>query len=398
MSPDKLFVFAFSRPAFYTLEQSATDFFMQFKQIIGQSSIRQSLTETARAERIPHAQLFLGPCGSGNLALALAYAQYILCPEKSDTDACGSCSSCKKSQKLIHPDIHFSYPCVGSKVVSTQFLEQWRTAISENPYLEVNQWLQAIGAENKQGNINKDECLDIIRKLSLKSFEGAHKILILWLPEYLAKEGNRLLKLIEEPPEDTVFLLVAENQEKILPTILSRCQLVKIPRLTDAEVTEGLRSKGLTEEEQLRKIVYLADGDFNQAIQLIDQQQNDNATILLDWLRKCYGGKGVEMHRWVEEIAKIGRESQKHFLQYGLHFMREFLLLKMTGQSVVRLQPRELETAQKMRRVMDFEQVEKITRIMDHCYFAVERNAHPKILFMDASIKINQILKSKITA
>jgi len=249
-------------------------------------------------------------------------------------------------------------------------LEQWRTAISENPYLEVNQWLQSIGAENKQGNINKDECLEIIRKLSLKAFEGSHKILLLWLPEYLAKEGNRLLKLIEEPPENTVFLLVAENQEKILQTILSRCQLVKIPRLTDTEIEEGLKSKGFTEEKKLQEIVYLADGDFNQALQLIDQQQNDNATILLDWLRKCYGGKGVEMYRWVEGIAKIGRESQKHFLQYGLHFMREFLVLKMTGQPVARLQKSELETAQKMQRVMDFEQVEKITKIMDHCYFA----------------------------
>jgi len=371
---------------------------MQFEQIIGQDSIRQSLTETARAERIPHAQLFLGPVGSGNLSLALAYAQYILCTDKGETDACGVCSNCKKSQKFIHPDIHFSYPCVGSKALSTHFLEEWRTAISENPYLEVNQWLQSIGAENKQGNINKNECLDIIRKLSLKAFEGSHKILILWLPEYLAKEGNRLLKLIEEPPENTVFLLVAENQEKILPTILSRCQLVKIPRLSDEEIAQGLSNKGLTEEKQLQEIVYLANGDFNQALQLLDQQKNDNATILLDWLRKCYGGKGIELHNWVEGIAKIGRESQKHFLQYGLHFMREFLVLKMTGQPVVRLQSGELETAKRMLQVMDFNHVEKITKIMDQCYFAVERNAHPKILFLDASIKINQILKSKITA
>jgi len=167
--------------------------------------------------------------------------------------------------------------------------------------------------------------------------------------------------------------------------------------LSDEEVAEGLRNKGFTEEKQLQETVYLADGDFNQALKLMDQQKNDNATILLDWLRKCYGGKGIELNSWVEGIAKIGRESQKHFLQYGLHFMREFLVLKMTGQSVVRLQTGELETAQRMLKVMNFEQVEKITKIMDHCYFAVERNAHPKILFLDASIKINQILKSKIT-
>lgn len=368
-------------------------FNMQFAQVIGQHALKESLTSTARAGRIPHAQLLLGPSGSGNLATALAYAQYILCKDKGPEDSCGQCSSCKKSQKFIHPDLHFSYPCVGSKVTSIHFLEQWRSAITDNPYLEINQWLQSIGAENKQGNINKDECLEITKKLSLKIFEGSHKILLLWLPEYLAKEGNRLLKLIEEPPENTVFLLVAQDQEKILPTIRSRCQLVKVPRLTDEEVMEGLRKKGLTDENHIGQTASLAGGDYNQALQLIDKQENDNANLLLDWLRKCYTGKGVELFQWTEAVAKIGRENQKHFLQYSLHFMREFLILKMTGGANVRLPKEELASAHRMLKVMNFEQVEQIVKLLDHCAYAVERNANPKILFLDISIKINKILK-----
>lgn len=366
---------------------------MQFAQITGQQTLRNALTETIRSGRIPHAQLFLGANGYGNLALALAYAQYVLCTNKGENDSCGECSACRKTQKMVHPDVHYSYPVVGSKVVSTEYLTQWRTAILENPYLNINQWLQSIGAENKQGNINKDECLQIIKKLSLKTFEGDYKILILWLPEYLAKEGNRLLKLIEEPPEQTLFLLVAEDQEKILQTILSRCQIVKIPRWSDEDIVAGLRQNGMTDETQLLQTARIADGNFNEALSLMEQQENDNAVLLLDWLRKCYKGNGVEQVKWTEGMAKIGRENQKQFLRYGLHFLREFLIMKMTGQTQVRLEEKEQSSAERMLKIMDFHQVEQIVQLFDHCYYAVERNANPKILFLDTSIQINKILR-----
>ena len=194
---------------------------MAFSNIIGQEKVKQMLHQMVHGDRLPHALLFLGPSGSGKLALALALAQYLLCENRQDSDSCGQCPSCSKSQRFIHPDLHFSFPSVGTNVTSDSFLPQWRKWMEENPYLTVNEWLQSIGAENRQGNINKEECAAIIRKLSLKIFEGSHKILVMWLPEYLGKEGNRLLKLIEEPPEDTIFILVAENQELILNTILS---------------------------------------------------------------------------------------------------------------------------------------------------------------------------------
>ncbi len=206
---------------------------MQFKQIVGQDAIKQRLINSVKENRVSHAQLFLGPGGSGSLPLAVAYAQYLSCENKQDDDSCGECSSCRKYQKLMHPDLHFSYPFFAKHKDDTAltFIEQWREAFTANPYLSLDTWRSYLDAENKQANINIAECHQIIKKLSFKPFESVYKILILWLPEYLDKEGNALLKIIEEPQPNTLFLLVAQNQDQILNTILSRMQLIKIPAL-----------------------------------------------------------------------------------------------------------------------------------------------------------------------
>lgn len=349
-------------------------------------------------DRIPHAMLLLERPGSGALALTLAFAQYVLCEDHTDGDACGKCRSCVKVEKLVHPDLHFAFPTVGTNMTSDSYLEDWRKTMAENPYLDVNQWLQRIGAENKQGNINKSECAAIIRKLSLKIFEGRKKILVMWLPEYLGKEGNRLLKLIEEPPEDTLLILVAQNQELILNTILSRCQLVKVNSLTDEEVERGLvQLKNLT-KEKAQVISQLASGNLNEALNIADQPESDNSAMFLDWFRKCYVGNGVEMVRWVEQFAGLGRENQKQFLQYGLHFMREYTTLKMTNGAEgleVKLLPKELTAAQNLTKVIEFEQVGRIVKLFDECAFHVERNANQKLLFLDASIRLNKILRQR---
>ncbi len=369
---------------------------MQFKDVIGHDHIKQQFKEMIAADRMPHAQLFIGPQGCGKLALAIAFAQYVLCEQKTADDACGSCAACTKVAKLAHPDLHFSYPTVGTNVISTSFLSEWRTAIDESPYLNVNQWLQSIGAENKQGNINKGECVSIIKRLSLKAFEGAYKILIMWLPEYLGKEGNRLLKLIEEPPERTLFVLVAENQHLILNTILSRCQIVKINQLNDEDITTALVERKGLDQSTAESIAHMASGDFNEALNLATNNENDNATLFLDWMRKCYKGNGVELVKWVDKFSKIGRENQKHFLAYALHFMREYMVLKMTGKSAIRLQDKELSTATNLTKVIEFEQIEQITSLFNDCTYYVERNANPKVLFLDASIQLNKILKQQI--
>ena len=368
---------------------------MSFNKVVGQANAKRVLKSMVDSNRMPHALLLLGPKGSGGLPLALAFAQYVLCEAPTESDACGVCNACGKTTKYIHPDLHFSYPVVKLKTtppVSTDFVKEWRASLAQNVYMNVNQWLEKLGAENKLGNITAEECNKILQKLSLKIFEGKKKILLMWLPEYLGKEGNRLLKMIEEPPDDTLFILVAENQEAILNTILSRCQLVKVHPLTDEEVTEGLVEEGIPKEEA-QAIAHLTDGDLNEALQLSKQEENDNATRFLEWMRLCYKGNGVELMAWVEKFAPIGREKQKLFIQYGLHFMREILFLKMTQNQDLRLRNNELDTALKMNKVIALDKIEPIAQLFDETAYFVERNANPKILFLDASIQMNQFLR-----
>lgn len=371
---------------------------MLFSEVIGQTGVKQLLRQMVMNDRLPHALLLLGTPGSGHLVLALAFAQYVLCENRTADEACGTCRHCIKVQKLIHPDVHFSFPTVGTNALSDSFLTQWRTALQDNPYLEVSQWLQLIGAENKQGNITKDECVNIVKKLSLKTFESDYKLLIMWLPEYLGREGNRLLKMIEEPPANTIFVLVAEQAELILPTILSRCQTVKVNPLHDEEVVAGLQEKKNVSLEQAQAVAYLANGNFNEALQMLEYEESDHANLFLDWLRRCYKGNGVELVRWVEKFADAGRENQKHFLKYGLHFLREFMVLKLTGDGRVRLRANELKTAQNLLPIIELEQIEPMVTLFNDCAYYVERNANPKVLFLDASIRVNGILKKKEVA
>ncbi len=365
---------------------------MFFKNIIGQTKAKHTLQGMIESDRMPHALLFLAPQGAGGLPLAMAFAQYVLCTNKTDCEPCGKCTHCTKAEKMIHPDIHFSYPTIGSKTVATHVLKEWRAAVSENPYLNINQWLEKLDAENKQGNIPVAECVEIIKKLSLKIFEASHKILIMWLPEYLGKEGNRLLKLIEEPPADTLFILVAENQDLILNTILSRCQLVTLTPLHDEEIKEGLILRGINERDA-ESVSHLSEGNFNEAMILAQNAENDNANMFLDWMRACFKGNGVELVNWVDKFATIGREKQKLFLKYGLHFLRELMVLATTGKDDLRLRGEELNTALKMKSVIQFNKIEPISKLFDECSYFIERNANPKILFLDASIKMNKILR-----
>jgi len=363
----------------------------------GQPRATAHLDRLLQSGRVPHALLFLGKTGWGTLALALEFAQKLQCENKLQPETIQpcTCAACRKSAQFVHPDIHFSYPTVGANAVSTTFAREWRAAIAENPWQDANSWLQRIGAENKQGNITKEECNAIIKKLSLKVFEGRYKILLLWLPEYLGKEGNRLLKLIEEPPEQTVFLLVAENADMILPTILSRCQIVKTDPLQDEAIATTLQEKRNLDPERARQIAFLAEGDFNYALSVADTPENDDANLLLDWLRKCWRGNGVELMRWTENFAKLGRENQKQFLQYGLHFLRELLALVVTQNPDARLRPEELKTAQNMAGVLNFDKITRLAAILNDNIYFIERNANPKILFLDSSITIHKIMKNQ---
>src|SRR6201986_4598149 len=302
---------------------------MQFNQIVGQRAIKQRLINSVTENRVSHAQLFLGPEGSGSLALAVAYAQYLSCLDKQTDDSCGECSSCRKYQKLAHPDLHFSYPFFAKHKDDTAltFIEQWREALLANPYISLDIWRGYLDAENKQANINIAECHQIIKKLSFKPFESDYKVLILWLPEYLDREGNSLLKIIEEPQPNTLFLLVAQNQDQILNTILSRTQLIKIPALTYDDIKNHLVEKHNQTEEAAAEIAYLCNGNLSEALTMLQQDNKGYHTHFVQWLRLCFGNKGIEVMGLVDQIAKMGRENQKNFLRYGVSFLRECCLL-----------------------------------------------------------------------
>ncbi len=369
---------------------------MQFKEVIGQEKIISQLVQMHKNGRVPHALMFLGNEGSGNLALALAFAQYHICEDKKDDESCGVCHNCRKAQKMVHPDVHFSFPVIG-KAVSNDFVGLWRNAVLENPYISYSQWIASLDTEgNKQGNISKDECDSIIKKLSLKTFEGKKKVLIIWLPEYLGKEGNRLLKIIEEPPENTMIILVAENQDAILQTILSRCQILKIPGIDDEAVVKALEQREQVDSEKATATALMAAGNYNAALEYLHTATSEIPKLFVDWLRKCYVGNPLELVKSAENLATLGKENQKFFLKYGLHFLRELLLVKFSSGGHSRLLAEELTIANKLTNVIDLEQLEDISEILSDCHYDLERNAYSKLLFLDAGISIHRILKKKV--
>jgi len=372
---------------------------MQFKQIVGQAAIKQRLITSVNENRVSHAQLFLGPEGSGSLALAVAYAQYLCCLDKQGDDSCGECSSCRKYQKLVHPDLHFSYPFFAKHKDDTAvtFIEQWRDAFLANPYLGLDNWRGYLDAENKQANINIAECHQIIKKLSLKPFESDYKVLILWLPEYLDKEGNALLKIIEEPQPNTLFLLVAQNQDQILNTILSRTQLIKIPPVGYEEIKQHLIQNHHQTENAAAEIAYLCNGNLNEALLMLQQGSKNYHALFVQWLRLCFGNKGIELVGFVDQLSKQGRENQKNFIRYGISFLRECGLLLAGAGELVRLPAAELETAQKMAAILNFLSIDAITGALEKAHYHVERNANPKIMFLDVSLQIVGYLKLKPT-
>ncbi|WP_407429629.1 ATP-binding protein [Arcticibacter sp.] len=368
---------------------------MLFSEIVGQKDIKRQLIQTVTEQRISHARLFLGPEGSGSLALALAYAQYISCENRNKEDSCGECSSCRKYNRLIHPDLHFSYPFFAKHRDDTAltFIEEWREAFLKNPYLNLDEWRLQLDADNKQANINIAECHQIIRKLSMKPFESEYKVLIMWLPEYLDKEGNTLLKIIEEPPQKTLFLLVAQNQDQILNTILSRTQLLKINRLKDEEVKQHLIDKIHVPSLQAARISYLSEGNIQMAIQLSREESDNTFGKFTEWLRNSFGNKGLQLIEFSEAASKWGRENQKNFLRYGSKLLREVMMVLSGAENLIHLPENEKEFVVKFSRSVDLNKTEALISEIEKAHYHIERNANPKILFLDVSLQFTRILK-----
>jgi DNA polymerase-3 subunit delta' len=376
---------------------------MLFQDVIGQTEVKGHLQEMVQHNRISHALLFLGKEGSGALPLAFAFAQYIVCQQvkanPGATDSCGTCPPCLKAKQMMHPDIHFSYPVIprkpGDKPVSTDYISEWRAFIGQYPYGNVYDWLQFIGAENKQGNITAQECNDINRRLALKSFESEFKILILWMPEYLGNEGNKLLKLIEEPPPATLFILVAENESLILPTILSRTQLVKIPVIANKELANALVARAAVTAEQAQQVAPLAEGNYREALQMIRHAEEDWQSLLREWLNAIVKTGPIAQVKWVEEISKLGREKQKQFLRYFNHLLEQAIRTRVLEDRQLPLPPHEQDFALRLNKIAGFSQQEAIIGELDKATYYIERNANAKMLFHALTIKLYHIITDK---
>ena len=379
---------------------------MKFSEVLGQEYLKNHLVKSTDNGRISHAQLFVGKEGSGVLPMAIAYAQYILCHTSNDKEA-----SALKCSKLMHPDLHFAFPvatndAVKSHPVSKLFLEDWRQFIASNPYGNLFEWLQSIGIENKQGQIGVDEAEEIVKALKLKSYEGGYKIMIIWMAEKMnTSAANKLLKLLEEPPEKTVFLLVTEDEEQIITTIKSRCQVLHFPLLSEADIIKGLIEQEGTDNPIAAQIAQQADGNFNKALHLLHNDNSDEQfeQWFIIWVRAAFKAKGnatviKELIDWSETIAKTGRETQKRFLHYCLQFFRQALLLNYNADELVFLQPKTPNfDLEKFAPFVHSKNILDINAELNDAIYHIERNGNAKIILLDLSIKLTRLLHTKET-
>ncbi len=377
---------------------------MLFNKIIGQDYIKNHLKTSADNGRIPHSQLFVGKEGSGTLPMAIAYAEYLLCSTSDDKESCEL-----KCRKLTHFDLHFAFPVTTNDIikkhpVSDLFINNWRIFLKEQPYGSLYNWLQFIGVENKQGLINVDEAENIVKSLQLKSYEGGFKIMIIWMAEKMnISAANKLLKLIEEPPEKTIFLLITEDEEQIIETIKSRCQTIYFPALSEEDIILSLIEKEQISEKDASKITYQSEGNYNKALHIL---HNDSSDLVFEqwfitWIRTAFKAKGnagviQQLVEWSDTISKSGRETQKQFLEYCLQFFRQAMLLNYNSEEIVFL---ETQTSgfdlKKFSPFIHSGNILEIEKEVNSALYHIERNGNAKIILLDLSIKLTRLLHSK---
>lgn len=417
---------------------------MKFAEVVGHSGIKSKFNELIAAKRLPHAMMLLGNEGSGGLAMALAIAQNVVCEKRNNntsndggmfgeslpkvelTDACGVCAACGQAEKLIHPDIYFTFPVFPKKrkkddddemnindfddkqpkkstsvALSSYFIDEWRKAVLNNPYQNYIEWLQSIEAENKQGNISVHECHEIVRTVKMRPYSAPYKIRIIWLAEYLKETGNALLKVIEEPPADTLFIFVVEQAEQMLGTILSRTQITKLPPIADEDLARFLAQNYSLENAQANRIAKISEGNLNRAMLYALGGTNEYETSLQEWLSASVRLMGnyaseasVKMQELSDKFAQLGRENQKAFIQYGLWFLREVLQLNQ-GLTSEKLDAKEQEYAARMNRMLNPDKIYQLQKTLSNFHYHIERNANPKISFYAVSFQFYRIFTSK---
>lgn len=381
---------------------------MFFKDILGLSHIKNHLTLSADAGRIPHAQLFVGPEGSGLLPMALAYAQYVICNNSDSENEGGEVACNLKFNSFSHPDMHFAFPVANSDkakshAVSDNYIQEWRKFMTEQPYGNLFDWYRLIEIEKKQGQIGVDEAQAVLKKLSLKSYEGGYKVMVIWMAERMnTAASNKLLKLIEEPPDKTIFLLLCQDEEQIIQTIKSRCQVLHFPPLAEEAIVTGLIDKGATNEEAIR-VAHEANGNFNKALDLF---HNDSEDLVFEkwfvqWVRSAFKAKGNkaaihELILWSEELAKTGRETQKKFLHYCIMVMRQALLLNYGAEELAYMKIHvDGFQLKKFAPFVHENNILPIVEELENAIYHVERNGNAKIIFTDLSIKLTRLLHKK---
>ncbi len=373
---------------------------MLFQEITGLSDTKEHLIEAIKSNHIAHAQLFFGSEGGAGLAMAMAYITYLHCENKGETDACGKCSGCIKCNKLIHPDFNLVFPVINTekiaKATSKDFIAEFRTALISNPYLVLRNWLDCMDTDtNKQGNIPVEESRNILSTLALKASESEFKTILIWLPELMNMQAaNAILKILEEPPQKTVFMLVSNDYQKLLPTILSRVQTIQIPDFSEQEISNYLIQRTNVESEKATQIAYLSGSNLNKAIYLSQEITHNPAELIHDWLRACYKMDFKDLMQKAEIFSKMNKDAQKNLMLYGIRIFRDALFLKQDISSLVKLENEELSFAQKFSSVVHLQNVGYLYQLLNEAFFHLERNANAKIVFLDTSLKLAEKLKS----
>ena len=378
---------------------------MYFKDIVGQEGIKEVLRKNVSEGRIPHAQLFAGPSGTGKLPMAVAYARYLCCTNRHNGDACGECSSCQKMNKLVHPDVHFMMPVFKRESgrppenypQSDDFIFDWREAFLDNPYLSLGQWLNAAGAENQQGEVYVAQANEIIRKLNLRSSEGSYRVVILWMPEKMNDScANKLLKLIEEPPTETVFLLISEDAELVLPTILSRAQRINFRPLTESDMQQALCDRYSLELPTAGQLAHVAEGSWAKAIHLMDVDDETKlfTDLFIRLMRSSYARKLKEMKQWSEEVARMGRAPQRQFLAYCQRMIRESFICNFHNPEVNYMNSAESTFTVRFAPFVNEKNIFGITEALADAQRDVEANVNAKMIFFDLSLKMIMLLKN----
>jgi DNA polymerase III subunit delta' len=375
---------------------------MRFDEIPGQAAIRARLIQSVKTNRVSHALMLSGSHGCGHYALALALAQYLQCTSPTENDSCGVCPACHQAARFVHPDIHFVFPVAKTakikslEVCSDDFIEEWRNYLIENPYPSLEGWYHAMGIENKQAGIFAKEAAEILRKLSFKSYQSDYKVVILWMPEKMNPQAaNKLLKIIEEPADHTVFLFVTSGTDDILPTILSRTQLIKVPKINLDDLHQKLMEEFPTQEKLVEGAVRRSQGDYLVAREMIELSDQNllNRERFFRWMRISYGLRVVEVTSWVTEVSEIGRERQKWFLLYSLGMIRNSFLVNCGLTELAVMDAEESEFSRKFSTFIHPGNIEGLMQEFDRAIAQIAMNANPKILLTDMSLQLYRLLR-----